>query len=123
MPLAPDLRETRFGDSFRFDARTQKITEQFAGGLFKSLQNRQGDSNQDSAGNVPVLSFAINTNAAEAQMRLNPKSRGEPWPRTSGTSWHWRASVRHGRCHGHDAQRRQTRSDHVFDVPLHGGSH
>lgn len=62
------------------DARTQKIAEQFAGGLFKSFQDQQGDPNQDGSGNVPVLSFAIDTNAAETQMRLNAKVVGNLGP-------------------------------------------
>lgn len=66
------------------DARTQKMTERIAGGLFKSFQNQQGDSTQDSSGNVPVLTFSIDTNSAETQMRLNGKVMGNLGPAPEG---------------------------------------
>lgn len=62
------------------DARAQKMTEQIAGGLFKSLQAQQGDSGQDSSGNVPVFVFSIDPNSAESQMRLNGKVLGNLGP-------------------------------------------
>lgn len=68
------------------DARAQKMTEQIAGGLFKSLQAQQGDSGQDSSGNVPVLIFSIDPNSAEAQMRLNGKVLGNLGPGPEGLS-------------------------------------
>ena len=68
------------------DARTQKMTEQIAGGLFKSLQGQERDSGQDSSGDVPVLIFSIDTNSAETQMRLNGKVMGNLGPGPQGLS-------------------------------------
>lgn len=62
------------------DARSQKITQQFAGGIFNALQGQQKDPNQDKSGNVPVLIFSIDTNSAETQMRLNTKVLGRLGP-------------------------------------------
>jgi hypothetical protein len=53
------------------DAKSQQMVEQFASGIFKSSEEQKGDLNEDAAGNVPVLSFSIDTNAAETQMKLN----------------------------------------------------
>jgi hypothetical protein len=62
------------------DAQGRKMTEQVAGGLFKALEDEHGDSNQDSAGNVPVVTISIDGNSAETQMRLNAKVVGNLGP-------------------------------------------
>jgi hypothetical protein len=52
------------------DSQQQKMIQGLAGGLFKSMQ-KDGKSDIDSNGNVPVLSFSLEKQAAEGEMGLN----------------------------------------------------
>jgi hypothetical protein len=58
------------------DQQTQQTIQKFAGGMFKAFQSEQPASEQDTSGEVPVLSFSVDQNAAEEQMRLNAKVLG-----------------------------------------------
>jgi len=58
------------------DQKTQQMLQQFAGGMFKAFQNDNKDSKPDT-GEVPVFNFSVSqSDAAEAQMRLNAKGLG-----------------------------------------------
>jgi hypothetical protein len=52
------------------DAQQQKMIQGIAGGLFKSMQ-KDGKSDIDSNGNVPVLSFSLEKQATDGEMGLN----------------------------------------------------
>jgi len=52
------------------DSQQQKMIQGMAGGLFKSMQ-KDGKSDIDSNGNVPVLSFSLEKQAADGEMGLN----------------------------------------------------
>jgi len=58
------------------DKQTQQTIQKFAGGMFKEFQSEKPASEQDNSGEVPVLSFSVDQNAAEEQMRLNAKVLG-----------------------------------------------
>jgi hypothetical protein len=58
------------------DKKTQGMFEQFAGAIGNSMPQNATDDTQRADGNVVVLSFAIDTNAAEEQMKLNAKALG-----------------------------------------------
>jgi hypothetical protein len=66
------------------DGQARKMTEQVAGGLFNAMRDKDGDPNQNSSGNVPVVTFQVDTNAAEVQMRLNAKVMGNLGPGPQG---------------------------------------
>ena len=52
------------------DSQQQKMIQGIAGGLFKSME-KDGKSDIDSNGNVPVLSFSLEKQAADGEMGLN----------------------------------------------------
>jgi hypothetical protein len=52
------------------NTQQQKMIQGMAGGLFKSMQ-KDGKSAVDSNGNVPVLSFSLEKQAADGEMGLN----------------------------------------------------
>ncbi|HEX4427151.1 MAG TPA: hypothetical protein VH079_17260 [Terriglobales bacterium] len=52
------------------DSQQQKMIQQFAGGLFKASE-KDGKSDIDSNGNVPVFSFSLEKQAADGEMGLN----------------------------------------------------
>jgi hypothetical protein len=52
------------------DAQQQKMIQGIAGGLFKSM-DKDGKSEIDSNGNVPVLSFSLEKQAVDGEMGLN----------------------------------------------------
>jgi len=52
------------------DTQQQKMIQGITGGLFKSMQ-KDGKSDLDSNGNVPVLSFSVEKQAADGEMGLN----------------------------------------------------
>ena len=58
------------------DKKTQGMFEQFAGGVFNNMPKEAGNDTETANGNVVVLTFGIDTNAAEEQMRLNSKVLG-----------------------------------------------
>ncbi len=62
------------------DKKTQEIAEKFAGGMFSMFQADKPASEQDPSGEVPVFTFALDQNAADAQMRLNAKVLGNLGP-------------------------------------------
>jgi hypothetical protein len=57
------------------DAKSQEMTEKFAGGLFKAFAADKSSGVQDTS-EVPVFGFSIDQNNADAQMRLNAKVLG-----------------------------------------------
>jgi hypothetical protein len=57
------------------DKKTQDMVQTVAGGFFKTFQN-EDKSSQDNSGEVPVFNFSIDETAAEEQMRLNAKVLG-----------------------------------------------
>jgi hypothetical protein len=52
------------------DAQQQRMIQGIAGGLFKSME-KDHQSDIDSKGNVPVLSFSLEKQAAEGEMGVN----------------------------------------------------
>ncbi len=56
------------------DANTQKMVQNFAGGMAKAFQSEGHQETSDSNGNVPVFGFSVDNNSAETQMRLNAKT-------------------------------------------------
>jgi len=58
------------------DKKTQQIVQSFTGGFGKMFQSEEPASEQDNSGEVPVFSFSVDQNAAEAQLRLNAKVLG-----------------------------------------------
>lgn len=56
------------------DAKTQKMVQDFAGGMAKAFQSEGHQETSDSNGNVPVFGFGVDNNSAEMQMRLNAKT-------------------------------------------------
>ncbi len=62
------------------DEKTQKMIQGFAGGMGKMFQSESHDKGTDSNGNVPVFTFGVDNNAADAQLRLNKKVLGRLGP-------------------------------------------
>ncbi len=62
------------------DAKSQQMIQQFAGGMGKVFQSEKPGDSPDKDGKVPVLSFSIDTNAAEMQMKLNRSVLGRLGP-------------------------------------------
>ncbi len=62
------------------DKKTQQIVQTFAGGMGKMFKIEEPASEQDNSGEVPVFSFSVDQNAAEAQLRLNAKVLGNLGP-------------------------------------------
>jgi hypothetical protein len=62
------------------DEKTQKMIQGFAGGMGKMFQSEGHDKGTDSNGNVPVFTFGVDNNAADAQLRLNKKVLGRLGP-------------------------------------------
>lgn len=58
------------------DSQTQDTIQKMAGGLLSA----SGEQTQDTNGNVPVLTFSIDTNSARAQMKLNSNIFGKLGP-------------------------------------------
>jgi hypothetical protein len=56
------------------DAKTQQTIQSLTGGMAKMFQSEGHQETSDSNGNVPVFTFSVDNNAAEAQMRLNAKT-------------------------------------------------
>ena len=56
------------------DAKTQQTIQSLTGGMAKMFQSEDHQETSDSNGNVPVFTFSVDNNAAEAQMRLNAKT-------------------------------------------------
>lgn len=56
------------------DAKTQETIQSLTGGMAKMFQSEGHQETSDSNGNVPVFIFSVDTNAAEAQMKLNGKT-------------------------------------------------
>jgi hypothetical protein len=55
------------------DKKTQQMIQAFAGGMGKMFESEKSESERDTSGEVPVLSFSVDQNSADAQMRLNAK--------------------------------------------------
>lgn len=55
------------------DQKTQRLAQQFAGGMFKQFQSERPQSEQDNSGEVLVFNFSVDQHNAEAQMRMNAK--------------------------------------------------
>jgi hypothetical protein len=55
------------------DKKSQDAIQAFAGGMFKQFQSEQPDAKKDTSGEVAVLSFSVDQNAADTQMQLNGK--------------------------------------------------
>ena len=66
------------------DAKTQQTIQTLTGGLAKMIQSGGQGTENDKNGNVPVLVFSVDNNAAEAQMRLNAKVLGGLGPGQEG---------------------------------------
>jgi hypothetical protein len=58
------------------DKKTQGMIEQFAGVIGNNVPKNETSDIQTADGNVIVLTFGIDTNGAEEQMRLNAKVLG-----------------------------------------------
>lgn len=58
------------------DKKTQGMIEQFAGAIGNNMPKNATDDTQSADGNAVVLTFGIDANAAEEQMRLNSKVLG-----------------------------------------------
>jgi hypothetical protein len=61
------------------DQKSQQLFQNFAGAIFKNAENehkQQSDTPDDHPGEVPVLSFSVDQNAAQTQMDLNNKVLG-----------------------------------------------
>jgi hypothetical protein len=58
------------------DKKTQQMVQTFAGGMGKMFESEKPSAEQDASGEVPVLSFSVDQNAAEEQLRLNEKVLG-----------------------------------------------
>jgi hypothetical protein len=60
------------------DAKSQEMAEKFAGGFFHAFaaDKRTSEASQEASGEVPVFTFSVDQNSAEAQMRLNAKVLG-----------------------------------------------
>ncbi len=61
------------------DKKTQQIIQSFTGGLGNMVRSEE-PSEQDNSGEVPVFTFSVDQNAAEAQLRLNAKVLGSIGP-------------------------------------------
>jgi len=56
------------------DEKTQKMIQDFAGGIFKSMPQEKQDQGTDASGNVPVLSVSVSdSESAMSEMKLNAK--------------------------------------------------
>jgi hypothetical protein len=55
------------------DKKTQEMVQAFAGGMGKMFESEKPASERDTAGEVSVLNFSVDLNAAQAQMQLNSK--------------------------------------------------
>jgi hypothetical protein len=62
------------------DKKTQGMIEQFAGVIGNNLPKNATSDTETGDGNVVVLTFGIDTNSAEVQMRLNSKVLGRLGP-------------------------------------------
>lgn len=58
------------------DKKTQQMIQTFAGGMGKMFESEKPASERDTSGEVPVFSFSVDQNSADAQMRLNAKVLG-----------------------------------------------
>jgi hypothetical protein len=58
------------------DSQQQKMIQNFAGGMFKAMQEEHPKDAPDTNGKVPVFNFSVDTNSAETQMQLNEKVMG-----------------------------------------------
>jgi hypothetical protein len=55
------------------DTKTQQMIQTFAGGMGRMFESEKPESERDTSGEVPVFSFSVDQNSADAQMRLNEK--------------------------------------------------
>jgi len=62
------------------DAKTQQTLQSFASGIFKATQSENPKDKPDIDGKVPVVSFSIDANSADAQMKLNENVLGRLGP-------------------------------------------
>jgi hypothetical protein len=62
------------------DADTQQKLQSFGSAIFKATQSENPKDKPDVDGKVPVVSFSIDTNSAEAQMKLNENVLGRLGP-------------------------------------------
>ena len=62
------------------DEKTQKMIQGFAGGMGKMFQSEGHDTGMDSNGNVPVFTFSVDNQSADAQIRLNKNVLGRLGP-------------------------------------------
>jgi hypothetical protein len=62
------------------DEKTQKMIQGFAGGMGKMFQSEGHDTGMDRNGNVPVFTFGVDNNSADAQIRLNKNVLGRLGP-------------------------------------------
>jgi hypothetical protein len=58
------------------DKKTHGMFEQFAGAIGNNMPKNETSDNDRPDGNTVVLTFGIDTNAAEEQMKLNAKALG-----------------------------------------------
>lgn len=60
------------------DTKSQEMAEKFAGGFFHAFaaDKTTSEGSQEASGEVPVFTFSVDENSAEAQMRLNAKVLG-----------------------------------------------
>jgi hypothetical protein len=62
------------------DAKTQQTLQSFASGIFKATQSENPKDKPDVDGKVPVVSFSIDTNSVDTQMKLNENVLGRLGP-------------------------------------------
>lgn len=62
------------------DAKTQQTIQSFASGIFKATQSENPKDKPNVDGKVPVVSFSIDTNSADTQMKLNENVLGRVGP-------------------------------------------
>jgi hypothetical protein len=58
------------------DKKAQGMIEQFAAAIGNNMPKNATDETQSADGNTVVLTFGVDANAAEEQMRLNSKALG-----------------------------------------------
>ncbi len=58
------------------DKQAQQALQQFAGGMFKAMQDDNKEKSSDPSGQVVVMNFSIDQNSAGTQMKLNNKVMG-----------------------------------------------
>ena len=104
------------------DAKTQQTIQTLTGGLAKMIQSGGQGTENDKNGNVPVLVFSVDNNAAEAQMRLNAKVLGGLGPGQEGVPGIGDQAFDEAGAMMMVRKGDKLISHHVFHLPVLGGS-